>query len=197
MRLKVKRVGLDLKIEVPKISPDTINAVLAVEFNSVPVGNPARLIFTNVSSNVLRALDAKVSDGVEWGDGNRNQNYAWKWKTMDGSVIWDIRITKKSTFNLLINYEAPGESKSKLVEGYAGKEMQNERKGSGGIYQVAIGDQVFYKEVVKGGKQDEQLGEIMLDPGNYKIIGSAKEITGEELFRLTSISLIPKTQKRD
>lgn len=197
MKLKVKRIGLDLKIEVPKISPDTIDAVLAVEFNSVPVGNPARLISTNVSSNVLRALDANVSGGVQWGDGNRNQNYAWKWKSKDGSVTWDIRVTKKSAFNLLINYEAPGGSKSKLVEGYAGKELQNERKGSGGIYQVAIGDQVFNKEVVIGGKQDEQLGEIMLEPGIYKIIVSAKEITGEELFSLTSISLIPKSQKAD
>ena len=191
IKLRVKRDGIDLNIFVPLISPDTVNAVVAVEFKTVPKGDPSRLVSSNISSNVLRALDAKVSGGVQWGDGNRNQNYAWKWKTKDGSVTWDIRVTKKSTFNLLINYEAPVGSKSKLVEGYAGKEMQNERKGASGTYVVSIGNQTFTKEVITGGSQKETLGGITLKPGNYQVKVVAKEITGEELFRLTSISLMP------
>jgi len=190
-KFMVERNGIDLNIAVPVNSPDTVDAVVAVEFKTAPKGDPARLISTNVSSNVLRALDAKVSGGVEWGDGNRNQNYAWKWKSKDGSVTWDIRVTKNSKYELCINYEAPGESKAKLVEGYAGKELQNERKGSGGTYVVSIGNQTFTKEVIAGGTQKETLGNITLEPGNYQVKVVAKEITGEELFRLTSISLKP------
>lgn len=190
-KLKVKREGIDLKIAVPEVSPDSIDAVVAIEFKTAPTGDPVRLISTDVLSNVLRALDAKVSGGVEWGDGNRNQNYAWKWKSKDGSVTWDIRITKNSKYKLSINYEAPGESKAKMIEGYAGKELQKERKGSGGTYIVSKGNQTFTKEVLPGGSQKETLGNIILEPGNYQVKVVAKEITGEELFRLTSISLVP------
>lgn len=85
-----------------------------------------------------------------------------------------------------------GGSKSKLVEGYAGKEIQKERKGSGGIYQVSIDDNIFTKEVLVGSKQSESLSEITLKPGNYQIKVSAKEISGKETFRLTSIIIMPK-----
>ena len=189
--LKIKRHGPDLKIDVPKIAPDTIDAVIAVEFNSVLVGDAARLISNNVASNVLRALDAKVIGGVEWGDGNRNQNYAKNWKTKEGSIMWEVRLAKKTKFDLLINYEAPGKSKTKLVEGYAGKEVEKERKGSGGTFMVSIGNHQWTKTVTEGGKQGDYLGKVILESGNYQIKISAKEITGEELFRLNSFELRP------
>ncbi|MBL7966748.1 MAG: alpha-L-fucosidase [Prolixibacteraceae bacterium] len=190
-KLKVQYDGTDLDIEVPTVSSDTIDAVVAVEFKTVPKGDAFRLISANVSSNVLRTLDANVSGGVQWGDGNRKQNFAWKWKTKDGTVSWDIRITKKSSFNLFVNYEAPGELKAKMVEGYAGKELQNELNGSGGTFIVSLGNQFFTKEVTIGGKQNELLGKVVLEPGTYQIKVSAKEIRGEELFRLNSLVLKP------
>ena len=189
--LKIKRYGPDLKMDLPIIAPDTTDAVIAVEFNSVLVGDPTRLISNNVTSNVLRALDGKVSGGVEWGDGNRNQNYAKNWKTKEGSIMWEVRLAKKTVFDLLINYEAPQKSKSKLVEGYAGKEIEKERKGSGGTFMVSIGNQILTKTVTEGGKQGDYLGKVNLEPGNYKIKISAKEITGEELFRLNSLEMRP------
>lgn len=189
--LKIKRDGLDLNIKVPENAPDTIDAVVAIEFKSRPTGDPARLISTNISSNILRALDAKISGGVEWGDGTINGNYVKNWCRKEGYITWVVRVTKKSMYDLSVLYEAPGESNAKLIEGDAGKELQKQRKGSGGKYIVTIGNNIFTKDVVLGKKQNESLGEITLEPGNYQIKISANEITGEELFRLNSLELKP------
>ena len=193
--LKVKREGLDLNIQIPRTAPDTIDAVVVVEFKTPPTGDYARLISPAISSNLLRSLDAKLAGGVEYGDGTRNQNYVKNWKTLQGSTSWDIRITKKTSFNIIASYEVPEKSETKLVEGNAGKEIQHERKGAGGIYEISIGKNIFTKEVVLGGTKRDAVGELTLEPGNYQIKVSAKEITGEELFWLNNLELIPANLK--
>jgi hypothetical protein len=190
-KLKTKYNGIDLTIQVPKACPDTVNSVIAIEFDEKPTGNAYRLLSTTISQNLLRSLDADVYGGVKWASGQKNNNYVHKWTKQEGAISWKIRVTKKASFQLLVNYDAPAGNKRRFVDGDAGKEIQKETKGSGGSYNVVIGENNLVQKVKVGKNQQDDLGTITLNAGTYEVWIKTAEITGDELFRCQNLVLKP------
>jgi hypothetical protein len=58
--LAVTRDGIDLVIDVPSQAPDLVNTVIALDCAGEPLADSARLLAVNVTSNSLRAFDAKL-----------------------------------------------------------------------------------------------------------------------------------------
>ena len=96
------------------------------------------------------------------------------------------------TFEVRLAYDAPAETKQNRVqEGDAGRETVRAQSVAGGIFEVRIGDKTLSGKVATGNRVTAELGRVMLPPGSFLIRVLAKQITGEELFRLRSIELKP------
>jgi hypothetical protein len=63
----------------------------------------------------------------------------------------------------------------------------------GGTFTVEIGSQKLKGEVVQKGEGVElNLGKVTLEPGSFEIQVTTDTITGKELMRLQSVTLIPR-----
>ena len=113
------------------------------------------------------------------------------WNQKAAAVIWSVRVNTKSTFDVAINYDAPGASRTKKVEGDAGKEIAPDHNAAGGTYAVQIGVTQFAGTVRSGNQVTDALGPVVLEPGNYEIRVSARDIAGVELMRLRKLTLTP------
>ena len=190
--------GLDLTLTVPNTAPDLADSVVALECAGEPQGDLTRLLSPSVSVNTLRGYDGNLKGRLHFGPGKRKDDVVLDWFKKEFAVVWPVRVNAKTTFDLGINYDAPNEStQSKTAEGDAGKEAVRAQKGAGGVYCVQVGAKEFSKPVRQGKRIDEPLGKVTLEPGQYNIRVFAKEITGEELFRLLRISLKPDPKPAD
>ena len=190
--LDVKKGGLDLILTVPKTAPDPADSVVVVECAGEPQGDPARLLSASVPINVLRGYDGLLKGRLHFGPGKRKDDVVLDWNKKQFAVVWPVRVNETMNFDLGINYDAPNETtQSKIAEADAGKEAIHAQKGAAGTYCVQIGKQEFSKPVRNGKQLNEELGKVTLQPGNYEIRVFAKEITGEELFRLRRVTLKP------
>jgi len=196
-KLKVTRANpLDVRIEgLPKSAPDPDDSVLVLDLAGEPQTDAARLLAANVPSNTLRSFDAKLAGKLEFGPGKSRDAWVTNWTRLDDAVVWPVRITGKTTFAATLVYDAPADAKrDRIAEGDAGKELVRGRNGAGGTYTVTLGPQSFSRPVKPGSFVREPLGRVTLAPGSYELRVSAKEITGEELFRLRELQLVPVTR---
>jgi len=189
--LATTRQGLDLKISVPATPPDVTDSVLVLECSGAPEADSARLLSGTISINTLRAFDARIDGKLQFGSGTKEDDRVVNWKQKADAVIWPVRVTEKTAFDLAINYDAPGISKHKKVEGDAGKEIAPAHNAAGGTYVVKIGAVQLSGTVRVGNQITDPLGRVELEPGNYEVRVSAGEITGEELMRLRKVTLKP------
>ncbi len=189
--LPIKRSGQDLVIEIPKDAPDTSDSVVVLECAGEPMADPVRLLSNHVPVDMLRAYDGVLKGKLRFGPGKKTDDVVMDWTQTDRSVSWPVRLNEKGMFDLTINYDAPAGNKAKVAEGDAGKEQQRAQKGAAGTYIVSVGGKEFAKPVRQGSAVKERLGSVTLEPGEHEISVSAKEITGEELFRLRNITLTP------
>ena len=182
----------DCVITVPAAAPDAADSVVVLEFDSEPVGDGVRLLSGSVAEDSLRAFDGKLSGGLQFGPGKKSDDWATNWKSPQAAVTWPVRLTRKTTFEISVNYDAPGEDKkARSVEGDAGKEKTGGQKGAGGSYVVSIGEKELAGTVRTGNQVTDNLGRVELAPGSFVIKVTAKEITGEELMRLRKVVLKP------
>ncbi len=190
--LKLTPRGPDLVIDVPAAAPDAADSVIALRCTGVPETDPVRLLQPAVPVDTLRAFDAQLSGGLKFGPGKKTDDWATNWTRREGAVTWPVRVTERATFAVAIDYDAPGESKSgRTVEGDAGREAVKRQKGAAGTYVVQVGPQEFARSVRPGKAVRDTLGTVTLEPGVHAIRVSAREITGEELFRLRHVQLRP------
>ncbi len=192
--LKAVRVNpLDVRIEgLPKDAPDAADSIIAVECVGEPQTDPARLLATNVTENKLRGFDAKLEGKLQFGPGKTKDAWVTNWTKKDDAVVWPVRVNAQTTFQLAMVYDAPAATKeNKKSEGDAGKELVRAGKGSGGTYVVKCGAQTAEKKVHGGNNVTDPLGTFTLPAGAHEIRVMAKEITGQELFRLRSLILKP------
>ncbi len=189
--LPVARAGQDIVVSIPKEAPDVADSVVVVECAGEPAADPARLLSNHVAADTLRAFDGVLKGKLKFGPGKKTDDVVLEWTTTDKEVVWPVRVNEPGTFEVAINYDAPGEKKSKVAEGDAGKEVQRAQKGAAGTYAVTVGGKEFSKPVRQGSAVKEKLGSVTLEPGTYEIRVSPREITGEELFRLRNLTLIP------
>jgi hypothetical protein len=190
--LGVTSNGVDVIVAIPEIAPDATDSVIVLECAGVPMADSVRLLSGSVPSDALRAFDANLVGNLHFGPGKKSDDWVLNWTSRNDAVVWPVRVTQKTTFDVSINYDAPREIKgAKLAEGDAGKELAVTRKGDGGTYMVSIGKEEFVKPVQQGAQVTETLGKVTFEPGSYDIRVAAREITGEELFRLRRLTLKP------
>ncbi len=190
--LETKRTGSDVAIAVGPVAPDPTDSVVVVECAGEPKADPVRLLSSAVPADTLRGFDGLISGGLHFGPGKKTDDVVLNWTNTKCSLVWPVRLNEKATFELEINYDAPGDTKSgKTAEGDAGAEFIQAQKGAAGTYVVTINGQEFFKQVRHGKAVKEALGKVTLEPGSYEIRVAAKEITGSELFRLRNLKLLP------
>ena len=189
--LAATRTGLDLNVSIPAPPPDATDSVVVLECSGIPVADAARLLSSAVSTNTLRVFDATISGNLQFGSGSKGEDRVMNWNQKAAAVIWSVRVNTKSTFDVAINYDAPGASRTKKVEGDAGKEIAPDHNAAGGTYAVQIGVTQFAGTVRSGNQVTDALGPVVLEPGNYEIRVSARDIAGVELMRLRKLTLTP------
>jgi len=192
--LPTSRSGQDVVISIPNDAPDAADSVVVVDCAGEPAADPVRLLSNDVPVDTLRAFDGVLEGQLKFGPGKKTDDVVLDWTTTDKAVVWPVRVNEAGTFEVAINYDAPGAKKSKVAEGDAGKEVQRAQKGAAGTYAVTVGGRELSKPVRQGSAVKENLGSVTLEPGTYEIRVSAKEITGEELFRLRNLTLVPVKQ---
>ncbi|UCE05431.1 MAG: alpha-L-fucosidase [bacterium] len=173
-KLEIQHLNdLDLVIHVPETAPDTVNTVIVLECKGVIEADPVRLIATNIANNRFHVFDGQLKGtDIIYGSGNEKSNIIRVWKGMESSVNWQARVLEKADFSLKITYTA------------------NEAS-VGNVFQVIVGDHIFERVVQSGRYQEFELGQVTLEPGNYKIQVVPKIIKDGDLFQLTKLNLIP------
>ncbi len=190
--LEVIRDGPDVVLSLPEKAPDAADSVIAIECAGEPQADSVRLLSGAVTEDDLRAFDAKLVGNLKFGPGKKSDNWVLNWTAKDDAVVWPVRVKEKTNFEVSINYDAPhGIKGGNTVEGDAGKELAVHHEGTGGIYVVSIGKKEFVKTVRTGAQVTETLGRVVLEPGSYDIRVAAREIAGQELFRLRRLTLTP------
>jgi len=194
IKLSVSRLNpLDLVISgLPSQAPDASDSVIAITCAAEPETDGRRLLSANIPSDTLRAFDAKLEGKLSFGPGKTSDAWVKNWNRKDDAVVWPVRVNESSTFDFTLVYDAPNDTaRNRIVEGDAGKELIKANKGSGGTFTVAIGSKSFTASVKTGLRVSEALGRVTLAPGNHEIRIAAKEITGEELFRVRQLNIKP------
>ena len=191
-KLAIERNGIDWTISGPAEAPDAADSVVVLECGSEPSGDPARLLSPRVPVEKLRAFDANLSGGLQFGPGKKSDDWATNWKHLSGAVVWPVRLNERATFEVAVNYDAPvSQAKGAVVEGDAGKEQSRRHRGAGGELSVRLGETELHGKVRSGANITEPLGRVTLEPGRHEIRITATSITGEELMRLRRITLTP------
>jgi alpha-L-fucosidase len=178
---------------LPATAPDAINSVIALECASAPVADTAQLLLPTLGKNTLQGLDSTLTAPAKYRAG-RGADDAWvvNWTNNTAAVTWSVRVTETCTFDATFVYDASeGAKKNRLVEGDAGRELARADSGAGGTYTVTINGQTLEHIVTLGRPSNQPLGCITLPPGHHEIRVSAKDVTGEELFRLRRLILDP------
>ncbi len=193
-KLKVVRLNpLDASIEgLPLTAPDKNNSVIVLDCADAPQADSTRLLSPAVATDTLRSFDAKLEGQLQYGAGKTRDAWVTNWKKTSDAVVWPVRLNEAATFEATLVYDAPTDLKrNRVIEGDAGKELQRGSSGAAGIYTVTLGAQTFTKPVKIGIKVNEPLGRVTLAPGRYEFRVAAKEVAGEELFRLRQLELVP------
>jgi alpha-L-fucosidase len=193
--LVFERIGPDLQITLPAAAPDAADSVIALECKKRPTGDAARLLQTN-TTNTLSVFTAELLGPVDrkgWslGKGTSITAHAKGWKTKDCVVRWKTRLTRPSTFQVTVHYDAPEADKAK-IETDGGPIAAKSQPSFGGKFSILIGNQTLQGKVSQTGMNVAlDLGQIALEPGTCDIAINADEITGKELMLFKSLTLTP------
>ena len=94
---------------------------------------------------------------------------------------------------MIVRYDAPGADEKVKVETMGGTVTTKNEDTFGGTFTVQIGSQKLKGKVVQQGEGVElNLGKDTLEPGSVEIQVTTDTITGKELMRLQSVTLIPR-----
>lgn len=180
------------QITVPKDAPDPVLSVVAVECAEEPRTEPVRLLSSSVTADTLRTFDGTLAGKLRPGPGKERDAWVQNWRSPADAVTWRVRANAPMAFDVEIAYDAPEAQQAKTAEGDAGKEQLKARQGAGGTFSVRIGDRVINKSVRPGLNICEALGLVVFAPGEQEIRVQALDISGEELFRLRHLRLVPR-----
>ena len=165
---------LDVNISVPAHAPDKADSVVILNCEGNLVTDSTRLLQPEFPVDTLRAFDGELHGGLRFGPGKKTDDYVIDWKKTSQSVTWAVRLNEAATYEVLANYEAPGET-------------------AGGTFTVSFGEQTLESTVQTDATGPVMIGKVTVKPGNYEIKVAAKSISGNELFRLRSLELKPAT----
>jgi hypothetical protein len=113
------------------------------------------------------------------------------WNKKECGVKWSSRLNQKTTFDVVVSYDAPVADKK--VETDGGTVIKKNTDTFGGTFVVEIGNQKLNGEVAKMGEAVElNLGTVTVEPGELNVQVLTETITGKELMRLRSVTLTPR-----
>ena len=178
---------------LPKNPPDAVDTVVALDCDAAPETDAAQLLSPALPRITLQAMDSTLSGATKYRVG-RGADDAWvvNWVNAGAAAGWTVRLNEKATFDASLVYDASaGTPQNRLVEGDAGKELARASTGAGGSYTVTFGENLRELTVTNGRTVRVPLGRVELEVGRHEIRVTAKQITGEELFRLRRLELTP------
>jgi len=194
-QLSIKRNGIDLEIDIPKDVPDQSDTVILVKCKAAPMGDAAFLLQNNIP-NKLSVFSAELlgkTDKAGWRL-NRGQIISMNvtdWNKKECGVKWSSRLNQKTTFDVVLSYDAPVADKKVETEG--GTVIKKNTDSFGGTFVLEIGNQKLKGEVAKMGEAVElNLGTVTVEPGELNVQVLTETITGKELMRLRSVTLTPR-----
>jgi alpha-L-fucosidase len=172
--LAVQKLGdKDISLKGPDKAPDAVDSVIAIELTGEPVADPARLLGDDVPVDELRAFDAKIVGGLQFGAGKAKDSYVEGWTQPNQSVRWPIRMREKVSYEVSISYDADKES-------------------AGNLFVVKAGNKVFQGKVAESPKAPQVLGVAVIGPGDNELAVEAAGARTGELMRLRGLILKPK-----
>ena len=196
-RLKVECKGLDVEIELPEKALDEADTVILVECKEVPHGDPVFLLQNNTPNRLsvffADLLGAQTKDGWRLGRGTATTANVTGWSQKECGVQWSARVNQKTCFDVVVRYDAPGADGKAKVETMGGTITKKSEDTFGGTFVVEIGNQKLKGEVIQQGEGVQlNLGQVTLERGPVQIQVMTDTITGKELMRLQSVTLIPQ-----
>ena len=195
--LSVKRSGLDVEVQLPQVPPDQADSVILVQCKTAPAGDAAFLLQNNMPNhlNVFfgELLGATKKDGWRLGRGQAISANVTGWSQQECGVKWSTRVKEKTRFDVIVRYDAPGADGKAKVETEGGAVTKKSEDTFGGTFFVQVGDQKLKGEITKRGDGVElNLGSVTVAPGDVYVQVLTDTITGKELMRLQSVTLIPR-----
>ena len=195
--LSVKRNGLDIEVQLPQVAPDQADSVILVQCKSAPAGDADFLLQNNVPNHLSvffgELLGVTKKDGWRLGRGQSISANVTGWSQQDCGVKWSTRLNQKTEFDVVVRYDAPGADGKAKVETDGGAVTKKSSDTFGGTFFVQIGNQKLKGEIIQQGDAVElNLGKVTLEPGQFQVQVLTDTITGKELMRLQSVTLIPR-----
>jgi hypothetical protein len=195
--LKIERKGLDVEIELPEKALDEADTVILMECKEVPQGDPVFLLQNNTTNRLsvffADLLGAQKKDGWRLGRGTATTANVTGWSQKECGAQWSARLNQKTCFDVVVRYDAPGADGKAKVETMGGTITKKSEDTFGGTFVVEIGNQKLKGEVIQQGEGVElNLGQVTLERGPVQIQVMTDTITGKELMRLHSVTLIPQ-----
>ena len=195
--LSVKRNGLDVEVQLPPVAPDQADSVILVQCKAAPEGDEAFLLQNNMPNRLSvffgELLGKTKSDGWRLGRGQSISAYVTGWSQQDCGVKWSTRLKQKTNVDVVVQYDAPGGDGKAKVETDGGAVTKKSTDTFGGTFFVQVGDQKLKGEIIQRGDGVElNLGSVTLEPGDHAVQVLTDTITGKELMRLQSVTLIPR-----
>jgi hypothetical protein len=188
---------LDVEIELPEKALDEADTVILMECKGVPQGDPVFLLQNNTPNRLsvffADLLGAQKKDGWRLGRGTATTASVTGWSQKDCGVQWSARLNQKTCFDVVVRYDAPGADGKAKVETMGGTVTKKSEDTFGGTFVVEIGNQKLKGQVIQQGEGVElNLGPVTLERGPVQIQVITDTITGKELMRLQSVTLIPQ-----
>ena len=174
--LAFKRLGpLDMGINLPLQTPDTINTVIVLETKGTIQTDPTRVLSSAGVTNQLLAFDADLlGKGFGFGDGKTDKYYVDGWRKKDQVVKWNFRMVQPATYKVVLKYLADD--------------------SDAGSYKLEIGSLAINGEIQSSAKavvKTVNLGEVSLQPGVHSLTITPLDITKSALMKILEVQLIP------
>lgn len=171
----------DVSIKVPATAPDKVDSVVVLESEDKTLADANRLLQPRFPVETLRAFDGELHGGLKFGPGKKTDDVVIDWTKTSQFVSWQVRLNTPATYEVVANYDADrgSEGNSFVVTFDSPRDPKLTQSVAG---------------TVKSGKQQtEALGQIhWQDTGKpFEVKVTAKEINGNELFRLRKLELRP------
>ncbi|MCX6901941.1 MAG: alpha-L-fucosidase [Verrucomicrobia bacterium] len=161
---------LDLQVEVPLAAPDKVDSVVVLECDGGIAADTTRLLSATIATNALRVFDGQLQGRLRFGAGKKTDAYVQDWSRRGDFIAWPARVTEAASFDVAVVFDA-------------------EAASVGGTFVVKVGEREFPGTVKQGVEQTVALGQVTLSPGAFEIRVEPKEIKGNELMRLRSLTL--------
>ncbi len=169
--IKVERLNpLDLSLSVPRVAPDPVDTVVALECEGDIQTDPARLLQPALARDTLRAFDAELRGGLRFGPGKTRDAWVYGWSNRADSVSWHLRLNQPAAFEVAAVFDADAAS-------------------AGNTFKLTTGSNSIEGTVQAGEFKAVSVGRLQLSAGTHELRLEPSRLNGRELFRLRHLDL--------